>query len=165
MTILGNSIIKTQLEEVNNYLGSTISVIENYINETTLSAMLQEQNGEEQYYKSLLANLRRLDVYIAEGLEACKIILSNEVFNKGAAEKTLFKIYHQCVNEFFSPKNDAWFEDSRSAYTGHDSIKFHQPVPQSFASLIQNLEGGFQRLREDLEYYETDYRTKMIQSK
>lgn len=165
MTILGNSIINTQLEEVNNYLGSAISVIENYINETTLSAMLQEQSGEEQYYKSLLANLRRLDVYIAEGLEACKIILSNEVFNKGAAEKTLFKIYHQCVNEFFSPKNDAWFEDSRSAYTGHDSIKFHQPVPQSFASLIQNLEGGFQRLREDLEYYETDYRTKMIQSK
>lgn len=165
MTILGNSIINTQLEEVNNYLGSAISVIENYINETTLSAMLQEQSGEEKYYKSLLANLRRLDVYIAEGLEACKIILSNEVFNKGAAEKTLFKIYHQCVNEFFSPKNDAWFEDSRSAYTGHDSIKFHQPVPQSFASLIQNLEGGFQRLREDLEYYETDYRTKMIQSK
>ena len=165
MTILGNSIIKTQLEEVNVYLGSTISEIESYINETTLSAMLQEQSGEEQYYKSLLANLRRLDVYITEGLEACKIILGNDAFNKGAAEKTLYKIYHQCVDEFFSPKNDAWFEDSRSAYTGNNSIKFHQPVPQSFASLIKNLESGFQRLREDLEYYETDYRTKMIQSK
>ena len=165
MTILGNSIIKTQLEDVNNYLGSTLMDIENFINETTLSAMLQEQRGEEGYYKSLLANLRRLDVYGAEGVEACKIILNNDSFNKGAAEKTLYKVYHQCINEFFSPKNDAWYEDSRSAYTGHNSIKFHQPVPQTFATLIKKLEGNFQRLREDLEYYETDYRTKMIQSK
>ncbi|MGM9927679.1 MAG: YpuI family protein [Bacillus sp. (in: firmicutes)] len=162
---MGNSIIKTQLEEVNKFLESTMNELEHYVNNNTLASMQAEQAGDERYYKSLLSNLRRLEVYSAEGYEACRIILSNESFHKGAAEKTLYRIYHQCVNEFFSPKNDAWYEDSRSAYTGKNSIKFHQEVPQSLAGLIKSLEGGFQRLREDLEYYETDYRTKMLQSK
>jgi len=67
--------------------------------------------------------------------------------------------------EFFSPKNDAWYEDSRSAYTGRNSIKFYKEVPESLRQLVKGLEGEFQRIREDLEFYETDYRTKIIQSK
>ncbi|WP_019242085.1 MULTISPECIES: DUF3907 family protein [Bacillus] len=162
---MGNTIVKTQLEEVTKFLASTVTVLEEYINKTTISSLQEEQSGDEHYYKSLLANLRRLEVFCAEGYEACKIIVSNEVFHKGAAEKTLYKIYHQCIEEFFSPKNDAWFEDSRSAYTGRNSIKFHKEIAVSFSTLIKQLESGFQTIREELEYYETDYRTKMLQSK
>lgn len=162
---MGNSIVKTQIEDVLSFLDSTVKTLEDFLNETTYSGLQQEKQGDENYYKSLLANLRRLVVYCEEGLEACRIINSNAVFHKAAAEKTLYKVYHQCVEEFFSPKSDAWYEDSRSAYTGKNSIKYHNEVPGSLSSLIQNLESGFQSIREDLEYYETDYRTKMLQSK
>jgi len=68
------------------------------------------------------------------------------------------------IEEFFSPKNDAWFEDSRSAYTGRNSIIFYKSVPDNLQQLVKGLEGDFQRIREELQYYETDYRTKIIQS-
>lgn len=159
---MGNSLVKSQLEEVSKFLGTTVNDLEEYLNKTTQDSLQREQSADEDYYKSLLSNLRRLVVYCEEGYEACKIVLNNEVFHKIAAEKTLYKIFHQCIEEFFSPKNDSWYEDSRSAYTGKNSIKFHQEVAPSLSGLIKRLESGFQSVREDLEYYETDYRTKMI---
>ncbi|MFS0781150.1 YpuI family protein [Bacillus sp. 1P06AnD] len=162
---MGNSMVQLQLEEVKSFLGESVERIGSYLNNTTIHMLLEEQSGDEAYYTSLLATVRRLAVYCEEGFDACKIVLSNSPFHKGAAEKTLYKVFHQCIEEFFSPKNDAWFEDSRSAYTGKNSIKYHHPVPASFSSLIKDLEGSFQNIREELEYYETDYRTKMLQSK
>lgn len=162
---MGNAIVKTQLEDVKNFLGNTVIEMENFLNETTLSGLLQEKTGDEIYYKNVMANIRKLLVYCEEGLDACTVILLGEPFQKGAAEKTLYRIYHQCIDEFFSPKNDSWFENSRSAYTGKNSIRFHSEVPESILFLFRNLEGPFQTIREELEYYETDYRTKMLQSK
>lgn len=165
MLDLSNSMLQTQLEEAMMFLENAVSLVGEYLNEKNYHLLQQELSGDEQYYKSLLSNMRRLEVFCADGHEACKIVLNNEIFHKGAAEKTLYRIYHQCIEEFFSPKNDAWYEDSRSAYTGRNSIKFHKNVPASFMHLTNQLESGFQSLREDLEYYETDYRTKMLQSK
>jgi hypothetical protein len=162
---MGNSLVKTQLKEVRGFLTSTISTLETYLNETTISQMEKQLSGDENYYKLILSNLRKLLVYCEEGLDACSVILQSEPFQKATAEKTLYRIFHQCVEEFFSPKNDAWFEDSRSAYTGKNSIKFYKKVPESVQKLIKGFEGGFQQVREELEYYETDYRTKMIQTK
>ncbi|WP_153122709.1 YpuI family protein [Peribacillus tepidiphilus] len=162
---MGNSIVKTQLEDVAAFLTETVQSLEDFLNETTYTMLQQEKSGDEAYYKGLLSTLRRLLVHCEEGLDVSKIVLKNEVFHKAAAEKTLYKIYHQCIEEFFSPKNDQWYEDSRSAYTGRNSIKFHQEVPEKVSALIKKLESGFQTVREELEFYETDYRTKMIQSK
>jgi hypothetical protein len=162
---MGNSLVKSQLKDVGGFLTTTISTLENYLNETTLSQMNQQLSGDLNYYKIVLSNLRKLLVYCEEGLDACSVILLSEPFQKATAEKTLYRIFHQCIEEFFSPKNDAWFEDSRSAYTGRNSIKFYKSVPESVQELVKGLEGEFQRVREELEYYETDYRTKMIQSK
>lgn len=157
--------VKTQLEEVKSFLSKTVLELETFLNDTTLTKLMNEEAGEEDYYKTILSNIRKLLVYCEEGLDACSIILQSESFQKGAAEKTLYRIYHQCIEEFFSPKNDAWFEDSRSAYTGKNSIKLQKQTPKSIIDLLKRLEGEFQRIREELEYYETDYRTKMIQSK
>lgn len=162
---MGNSIVQSQLEDVRSFLEKTVSTLEDFVNENTYSMLQEEKQGDEKYYKGLLSSLRRLLVSCEEGLETCQVILNNEIFNKAAAEKTLYKIYHQCIDEFFSPKGDFWYEDSRSAYTGKNSIKFHLEVPESFVRLLKQLEGSFQSMREDLEFYETDYRTKMIQSK
>lgn len=162
---MGNTLVKTQLNDVRTFLSATISSIENYLNETTISNMEQLSKGDPNYYKLILSNLRKLLVYCEESLDTCSVISQSEPFQKAAAEKTLYRIYHQCIEEFFSPKNDAWFEDSRSAYTGKNSIKFYKSVPENLQQLVKGLEGEFQRIREELEYYETDYRTKMIQSK
>ncbi len=54
-----------------------------------------------------------------------------EPFHEARAEKTLYKVYHQCVEEFFMPKKDTWYENSRAAYTGQSAIEFYQQVPDS----------------------------------
>lgn len=162
---MGNTIVKSQMEDVKIFLAKTIAELEDYANENTLSGLLSENQGDKEYYKLLLANLRKLLVYSEEFWDSCTVILQSETFPKAAAEKTLYRIYHQCIEEFFSPKNDAWFEDSRSAYTGNNSIKLRQNAPNSLTILLAGLEGEFQRVREDLQYYETDYRTKMMQSR
>jgi hypothetical protein len=162
---MGNTLVKTQLNDVKEFLTKSKSTLEDFLNETTIAHLNVENEEDRVYVKLILANLRKLVVYSEEGLEACSVILQSEPFQKAAAEKTLYKIYHQCIEEFFSPKNDAWFENSRSAYTGRNSIKFYRNVSEKISVLIKSLESDFQRIREELEYYETDYRTKMIQSK
>ncbi|MEH7545681.1 hypothetical protein COJ85_31310 [Bacillus sp. AFS076308] len=162
---MGNTLVKTQLNDVKEFLTKSISTLEDFLNETTISQLNVENDEDRVYVKLILANMRKLVVYSEEGLEACSVILQSEPFQKAAAEKTLYKIYHQCIEEFFSPKNDAWFENSRSAYTGRNSIKYYRNVSDKISAIIKSLESDFQRIREELEYYETDYRTKMIQSK
>ncbi|UII54694.1 YpuI family protein [Cytobacillus spongiae] len=162
---MGNTIVKSQLEDVSSFLQTTVQELEDFLNKTTLAALMNEKQGDEEYYKAILSHMRKLLVYCEEGLDACHVILQGVSFQKGAAEKTLYRIYHQCIEEFFSPKNDAWFENSRSAYTGKNAIKLKSEVPDSLVRLFKGLEGDFQRIREELEYYETDYRTKMTQTK
>lgn len=162
---MGNTLVISQLQDVEGFLSGSIKTIENFLNETTLAEIEQGREEDLYYYKLILSNLRKLLVYSEEGLDTCKVILQSEPFQKAAAEKTLYRIYHQCIVEFFSPKNDAWYEDSRSAYTGKNSIKFYKDVPENLRQMVKGLEGEFQRIREDLEFYETDYRTKVIQSK
>lgn len=161
---MGNTLVKSQLQEVEEFLTNTIKTLEGFVNETTLSQLVQDQEDVRPYYKLVLANLRKLLVFSEESLDACNVILKSEPFQKAAAEKTLYRIYHQCIVEFFSPKNDAWYENSRSAYTGRNAIKFYKEVPESLAKLVKGLEGAFQQIREDLEFYETDYRTKITQT-
>ncbi|MGG1675087.1 DUF3907 family protein [Neobacillus sp. NRS-1170] len=162
---MGNSLVKSQLNDVKGFLTKTILTLEEFLNETTIKGFNLENEEDQSYIKLIFSNLRKLVVYSEEGLEACSVILQSEPFQKAAAEKTLYKIYHNCIEEFFAPKNDAWFENSRSAYTGRNAIKYYRNVPEAVSLLIKSLEGEFQRIREELEYYETDYRTKMIQSK
>ncbi|AGK54759.1 MAG: hypothetical protein K0S25_154 [Bacillus sp. (in: firmicutes)] len=162
---MGNTIVKAQVEDIKHFLAKAIVGLEEYLNENTLSSLLEEKPGNREYYKLLLGNIRKLLVYSEESLDACKVILQTETFPKAAAEKALYRIYHQCIEEFFSPKSDVWFEDSRSAYTGKNSIKLRQEAPENLVRLLASLEGEFQRVREELQYYETDYRTKMMQSK
>ncbi len=77
-----------------------------------------------------------------------------EPFHEARAEKTLYKVYHQCVEEFFMPKKDTWYENSRAAYTGQSAIEFYQQVPDSSRSLLLSLSSEFLRMREELAQYE-----------
>ncbi|ABS21513.1 MULTISPECIES: YpuI family protein [Bacillus cereus group] len=160
---MSNSMVENQTEQVSAFLEEVIALMTNYVNYHSLPSLLKEApTGDKNYYEGLLAAVRRLLVFCEEGLDACLILLNSQPFRKTAAEKTLYKIYHQVIAEFFSPKNDQWYENSRSAYTGKNSIVFQRTPPSSMVKVMKELEGKFQTMREELEYYETDYQTKML---
>ncbi|MBU8907885.1 DUF3907 family protein [Desertibacillus haloalkaliphilus] len=163
---MGNTLVESQLIEARKTLLEICEKLSDYLDEMTLTEMLREEHlGEKEYYQSILSSLRRVLVFCEEGQDACSVILNGKTFRKVAAEKTLYWIYHHCIEEFFNPRIDNWYEDSRSAYTGKNSIKFSKPVPASVKELMRSIEGAFQMIREELEYYETDYKTRMVQSK
>ncbi len=153
--------VQSQLEEVRTVLNNSLQRISSYLDQHCLDQMLKEEgSGNEDYYSSLLKALRRLEVFCDEAHDAVHVLIKSEVFRKHVAEKTLYGIYHQCIMEFFSPKGDIWYENSRAAYTGKNMITYHHTPAASFETLLQSLESGFQQLREDLAYYETDYQRK-----
>jgi Tfp pilus assembly protein PilE len=162
---LGNTIVEAQLNDVKNHLMTIVQIMEKFLNETTLEMLANDSNDSLDYSKRLISQCRKLLVFSEERLDEAQIIIKASPFPKQIAEKTLYKIYHQCIEEFFSPRSDVWFEDSRSAYTGKNAICFRLDVVPSVHQLFRQLEGSFQYLREELEYYETDYKTKLLQSK
>ncbi|WP_096434802.1 DUF3907 family protein [Alteribacter populi] len=163
---MGNNLVKHQLSFTEESLSRAANEIRVFLNGVTLDSLAydRDQSLNVEHIEPLLDELRRLLVYCDEGGESCKIILSGETFRKAAAEKTLYWIFHQCIEEFFQPRLDAWYEDSRAAYTGKNAIKFRNRVPKAIETLMANLEGPMQQMREELEYYETDYHTKVIHS-
>lgn len=164
-TPMGHSMARAQTEQAREFLSQSVQTLSDYLNETTLASLEQEESGRKDYYREILSNLRKLAVYCEEGLEACRIRLQQEPFQGAAAERTLYQIYHRCIEEFFTPKKDTWYEDSRAAYTGRNAIRFHEPAPASLKNLMASLETGYQSMREELEYYANDYRMKMVQSR
>ena len=163
---MGNNLVESQLTLTSETLTTICNKISYYLNEMTITEMINEvEVGDKDYFESLLSSIRRVLVFCEEGKETCEVILNGKTFRKAAAEKTLFWVYHHCVEEFFNPRIDNWFEDSRSAYTGKNAIKFSKEVPASLQKMMKEIEGPFQTLREELEYYETDFKTKMMQTK
>lgn len=163
---MGNSLVKGQITLAHETLNKINAIVSQYLNETTVSSLKSEkEEANAGYYEAILASLRRISVYCDEGKDSCEVILNGKTFRKAAAEKTLFWIFHNCIEEFFNPRIENWYEDSRSAYTGRNAIKFPYEVPQSLTDVVASIEGPFQSIREELEYYETDYQTKVIQTK
>ncbi|WP_416149656.1 DUF3907 family protein [Salipaludibacillus sp. HK11] len=161
---MGNDLVKQQLEFTMKNLEVASSKLRLFLNEATLSNFIAEGNEtSKQEFEHILDQFRRLLVFFDEGRESGNLLLRSENFRKGAAEKTLFWIFHQCIEEFFQPHFDIWFEDSRAAYTGKNAIKFRSDVPSKIKEIVQSIEGPLQEVREELEYYETDYRTKVNQ--
>lgn len=163
---MSNSIVENQTKQVEEFLQEVVFVLTDYLNHHTITSLVEEVSEADQaYFEGLLSANRRLLVFCEEGLDACRVLLKSSPFRKNAAENTLYKIYHQVISEFFSPKNDYWYENSRSAYTGKNAIAFPQTPPPSLQAMMKQLEGKFQSIREELEYYETDYKTKTMQPK
>ncbi|SER46248.1 Protein of unknown function [Salipaludibacillus aurantiacus] len=161
---MGNDLVKQQLQFTMDKMEEVTGKLRTYLNEATLSELNKsETRTSKDDFQLILDQFRRLLVFFDEGREAGTVLLRSERFRKSAAEKTLFWIFHQCVEEFFQPHYDVWFEDSRAAYTGKNAIRFRTEVPAPLKDMVKAIEGPLQEIREELEYYETDYRTKVKQ--
>lgn len=164
--MMSNSLVKEQIILAHETLNKISVIVSKFLDETTVTNLNSEKKEEKEgYYGALLISLRRINVFCDEGKNSCEVILNGKTFRKAAAEKTLHWIFYSCVEEFYNPRIENWYEDSRAAYTGKNAIKYTYSVPQSLKEMVASIERPFQTLREELEYYETDYQTKVIQTK
>jgi hypothetical protein len=156
--MMTNQMVRTHMNDVNNFLTITVTELNDYLDGHHLEGLLREDGSKNQlYYKDLLKALRRLEVICDEALDAVKKNIRTDCMQEHLAKKTLRGIYHRCVLEFYFPKNDSWYENSRASYNGDDSIHFRNDPPASIKDLINQLDQSFQSVREQLVYYDNEH--------
>ncbi|WP_426551193.1 DUF3907 family protein [Bacillus pumilus] len=150
--------VKAQVDQAGVFLSKVATEMNGFLNEATLSSMKRLNPEAEAYYCDILNTLRKLAVYSEDAAAICRKISQQQTF----PQQTLHRIYHQCIEEFFTPKKDTWYEDSRSAYTGKSSIVFHHEVSAEIKRLFSSLEKDFLAMREELEYTTSHQQMKMV---
>jgi hypothetical protein len=98
-------------------------------------------------------------VFSEVSYEKLGVLLRRPNFDVDQAEKSLYEVYHQCVNAFFYPKNECYSEDGRYAYTGQDAIRFRIKPVRAARDVVLGVSSLYEELRDDLAYYESDYLT------
>lgn len=154
--------VKAQIDQTGVFLTKVAFQVNDFLNEATLSSLKRLNPEAEAYYCDILSTLRKLAVYSEDAAAVCEKIGQQHTFPQQAAEQTLYRIYHQCIEEFFTPKKDTWYEDSRSAYTGKSSIVFYHEVSADVKQLFSLLEKDFLKMREELEYITSQQQMKTV---
>ncbi|WP_166243755.1 DUF3907 family protein [Paenibacillus turpanensis] len=153
--------VQSLCETTSAKLKEAIQKLELFLNTNSLTQLNPEQDASmEEFYRDYLSDLRRLSVFSEVCYEKVGLNLRRPSFNVDQAEKALYETYHNCVNNFFYPKNECYSEDGRYAYTGQDAIRFRKKPSREIRDLTLELSKVFEVLREELAYYETDYITQ-----
>ncbi|MBD1370913.1 DUF3907 family protein [Hazenella sp. IB182357] len=140
------------------------TLLENFLNEYSVKHILDHSvDGDcnnEAYIRQFLSDLRHLSVACELGYERVSLVLRRAHFNPEFADKVLSEIMHTSIYKFYYPKNEVYEEDGRYSYTSFDAIKFRETPPKPLRELIIQLSKIFEVLRDELDYYETDYITR-----
>lgn len=128
---------RAQTEQAGEFLAQTVQTLSDYLNETTLSSLEAEEPGRRDYYRDVLSNLRKLAVYCEEGLAACRIRLQQDPFQEAAAERTLYQVYHRCIEEFFYTEKRYLVRRQQSGLHG----KKRHLLSRTSAGLIKKFDG------------------------
>ncbi|MNI76189.1 hypothetical protein D3C73_1324000 [compost metagenome] len=132
------------------------------MNHYSLTLLVEDQDEEMGlFYRGFLSDLRQLLVFSEECYEKLGIVLRRGTFDEESAEKVLYRVYHDCVNRFFYPKNESYSEDGRYAYTGQDAIRFRKKPTRPARDVVMAITTTFEELRDDLTYYESEYLTQL----
>lgn len=139
--------------------------LEHFLNYHSVPQLIADhsQPDEEQiqYYCDYLADLRHLSVSCDINYEKISLVLRRAKFNHDYAEKVLNEVVHSCISYFYYPLHEVYEEDGRYCYTNQDAIKFRQTPAEPLKEITLSLSKIFQDLRDELEYYETDYVTRI----
>lgn len=143
-------------------LKTAASYLEQFLNNYNLVQLVEDDEERTlMFYQAFLSDLRHLSVYCEDSYEQLGIVLRRGTFEKSHGEKVLYRVYHDCVNHFFYPKNESYSEDGRYAYTGRDAIKFRKRPNRAAHDIVVEITNIFETLRDDLEYYESEYLSKV----
>jgi hypothetical protein len=152
--------IKALVESSREKLKAAIGQLEAFLNEYALPQLANPQDDDSvRFYRELLSDLRHLLVFSEVSYEKLGVLLRRPNFDVDQAEKSLYEVYHQCVNAFFYPKNECYSEDGRYAYTGQDAIRFRIKPVRAARDVVLGVSSLYEELRDDLAYYESDYLT------
>jgi len=88
---MGNSLVKSQLSDVQGFLSDTIISLETFLNDTTISQLEQHAKSDSNMNRLILSNLRKLLVFCEEGLDACSVIMHSDPFQKASEKKFFIK--------------------------------------------------------------------------
>lgn len=136
--------------------------LEVFLNQHSLPQLMEGQDEDRAlFYQGFLSDLRHLLVFSEVCYEKLGVVLRRGTFDEETAEKVLYHVYHDCVNNFFYPKNESYSEDGRYAYTGQDAIRFRKKPVRPARDIVLDVTGVFEELRDDLAYYESDYLTQL----
>ncbi len=155
--------LKQLCEDTYTRLKKVSMELERFLNQVTLAGLVAQSGDPEEYelyYRNYLSDLRHLLVYSENAFEKLGVCLRRARFNEEFAEEALYQVYHTCINNFYYPKGEVYDEDGRYSYTGQDAIIFRKQVTPELRSLTLSLSKIFEQMRDDLQYYETDYITK-----
>ncbi|MBA4601484.1 DUF3907 family protein [Thermoactinomyces mirandus] len=148
---------KDQLRDIRDELDHFLS----YISIPQLLKNEQDQAEKVEYVREFLRDLRHLSVACEIGYEKVSLVLRRARFKPEFAEKVLSEIVHSCIYSFYYPKHEVYEEDGRYSYTNQDAIKFRHSPPEPLRKLTISLSKKFEVLRDELDYYETDYFTRL----
>ncbi len=160
---MSDSHLKQLCEDTFTRLKKVSIELERFLNQVTLASLVEKSGDPEEYevyYRSYLSDLRHLLVYSENAYEKLGVALRRARFNADFAEEALYLVYHSCVNNFYYPKGEVYDEDGRYCYTGQDAIRFRKEVTPDLRQLTLSLSKIFEQMRDELQYYETDYITK-----
>lgn len=119
--------IRQLCEATRENLKRAAEKLEAFLNEHSLPQLMEGQEEDRAlFYQGFLSDLRHLLVFSEVCYEKLGVALRRGTFDEEAAEKVLYHVYHDCVNNFFYPKNESYSEDGRYAYTGQDAIRFRK---------------------------------------
>ncbi len=150
--------VKALCELTKGRLTEAIAQLEQFLNSTTLEALLAEHEEEmAEFYSGYLSDLRQLLVFSEVYYEKLGTQLRRPSFHVDQAERVLYDTYHQCVNRFYYPKNECYSEEGRYAYTGQDAIRFRKKPGRAARDIVMACSEIYEQLREELAYYETEY--------
>ncbi|MBB6675281.1 DUF3907 family protein [Cohnella nanjingensis] len=159
--------VKALAESSREKLKAAIDELETFLNGHALPQLVEPDHAESAtFYAGLLSDLRQLLVFSEVSYEKLGALLRRPNFDGEAAERSLYEVYHHCVNAFFYPKNEGYSEDGRYAYTGQDAIRFRAKPVRVARDLVLQVSRVYEELRDDLSYYESEYLTqRRLQSK
>lgn len=154
--------IRQLCETTREKLKTAAGKLEAFLNHHSLPQLMEGQDEETRlFYQGFLSDLRHLLVFSEVCYEKLGIALRRGTFDEDVAEKVLYHAYHDCVNNFFYPKNESYSEDGRYAYTGQDAIRFRKKPTRAARDIVLDVTRFFEELRDDLTYYESDYLTQL----
>lgn len=160
--------LKQLCEDTYTKLKKVSMEVERFLNQVTLSGLVAQSGDPEEfesYYRNYLSDFRHLLVYCENAYERLGVSLRRARFNEEFAEEVLYQVYQTCINNFYYPKGEVYDEDGRYSYTGQDAIIFRKQVTPELQQLTLSLSRVFEQMRDDLQYYETDYITKKRKQK
>jgi hypothetical protein len=153
--------VKSLCESTRTKIKEAIAKLELFLNHHSIDQLVDEDDQAlDEFYRGYLSDLRHLLVFSEVAYEKLGISLRRPNFNVEYAEKILYDVYHNAVNNFFYPKNECYSEDGRYAYTGQDAIRFRKKPTRDVRDITLELSKIFEELRDDLSHYETDYITQ-----